>query len=263
MTLQELGFGEASPSPDPSFLFPPWEFSGGGGGIRLFGPLVHFQLGRFPKKSSSGYRQGMKWGMQERRDRVLSPVAEVCRNRTDRPTQGRTTGFEVQGGHQTTCTSALIIRQLRWTVQQPQAVRRGGGWRVQLNSGFPGFRTGMQISPGPIRRSKVAGSKICRVLTGPSQHILDRRSSGQRHRVCSAALSIHVCGAFQGPPADKSTQADAYSGILIRFRRSLKRESGRRGSHHGKVGTDTSIEARSSNAFSSHSKAASFSPRPT
>ncbi len=44
-------------------------------------------------------------------------MAEVCRNRTDRPTQGRTTGFEVQGGHQTTCTSTLIIRHLVVAVQ--------------------------------------------------------------------------------------------------------------------------------------------------
>ncbi len=38
-------------------------------------------------------------------------MAEVCRNRTDRPAIDGTTGFEVQGSHQTTCTSDLIIGQ--------------------------------------------------------------------------------------------------------------------------------------------------------
>ena len=176
MTLQELGFGEASPSPDPSFLFPPWEFSGGGGGIRLFGPLVHFQLGRFPKKSSSGYRQGMKWGMQERRDRVLSPVAEVCRNRTDRPTQGRTTGFEVQGGHQTTCTSALIIRQLRWTVQQPQAVRRGEVGGYNSIRAFQDSGPGCRYLPDPSAAQRSPGARFAGSLPAPrnTSWIVDR-----------------------------------------------------------------------------------------
>ena len=36
-------------------------------------------------------------------------MAEVCRNRTDRPDRIGTTGFEVPGGHQPACTSALIL----------------------------------------------------------------------------------------------------------------------------------------------------------
>ncbi len=36
-------------------------------------------------------------------------LAEVCRNRTDRSTKGRPTGFEVPDGHQPACTSALIL----------------------------------------------------------------------------------------------------------------------------------------------------------
>ena len=38
-------------------------------------------------------------------------MAEVCRNRTDRSTKGRPTGFEVPGGHQPTCTSILILNE--------------------------------------------------------------------------------------------------------------------------------------------------------
>jgi hypothetical protein len=37
-------------------------------------------------------------------------LAEVSRNRTDRSTSGRPTGFEVLGEHQPACTSALILK---------------------------------------------------------------------------------------------------------------------------------------------------------
>ena len=43
-------------------------------------------------------------------------LAEVCRNRTDRSTKGRPTGFEVPGGHQPACTSRLILNGLPCTV---------------------------------------------------------------------------------------------------------------------------------------------------
>jgi hypothetical protein len=36
-------------------------------------------------------------------------LAEVCRDRTDRSTIGRPTGFEVPGGHQPACTSRLMV----------------------------------------------------------------------------------------------------------------------------------------------------------
>jgi len=37
-------------------------------------------------------------------------LAEVCRNRTDRPDKIGTVGFEVPGGHQPACTSTAIIQ---------------------------------------------------------------------------------------------------------------------------------------------------------
>jgi len=43
-------------------------------------------------------------------------LAEVSRNRTDRSTRGRPTGFEVLGEHQPACTSALILSNFPLTV---------------------------------------------------------------------------------------------------------------------------------------------------
>ena len=40
----------------------------------------------------------------------------MCRNRTDRSTRGRPTGFEVPDGHQPACTSALILGDLKRSV---------------------------------------------------------------------------------------------------------------------------------------------------
>ena len=40
----------------------------------------------------------------------LEALAEVSRNRTDRPDGIGTTGFEVLGEHQPACTSELILR---------------------------------------------------------------------------------------------------------------------------------------------------------
>src|SRR5207247_9894207 len=37
-------------------------------------------------------------------------LAEVCRNRTDRPDKIGTVGFEVPGGHQPACTSKAMIQ---------------------------------------------------------------------------------------------------------------------------------------------------------
>ena len=42
-------------------------------------------------------------------ERQTIVVAEVCRNRTDRPDAIGTAGFEVPDGHQPACTSALIL----------------------------------------------------------------------------------------------------------------------------------------------------------
>ena len=46
----------------------------------------------------------------------IGELAEVCRNRTDRPAYGGTTGFEVLGGHQPAGTSGLILGRLCYSV---------------------------------------------------------------------------------------------------------------------------------------------------
>ncbi len=59
----------------------------------------------------------------ERRCRARKALAEVCRNRTDRPDKVGTTGFEVLGGHQPACTSALILSDLRDRVNKQLSLR--------------------------------------------------------------------------------------------------------------------------------------------
>ena len=49
-------------------------------------------------------------------EREMTSVAEVCRNRTDRPDVIGTAGFEVPDGHQPACTSALILDNFHWPV---------------------------------------------------------------------------------------------------------------------------------------------------
>ncbi len=63
-------------------------------------------------------------GFAEERPEYASPsgelneLAEVSRNRTDQSRRARLTGFEVLGGHQPTCTSALILKPLvHWRKQ--------------------------------------------------------------------------------------------------------------------------------------------------
>ena len=51
-------------------------------------------------------------------------LAEVSRNRTDRPDRIGTTGFEVLGGHQPTCTSAMILIACRNGVNLADTARR-------------------------------------------------------------------------------------------------------------------------------------------
>ena len=56
--------------------------------------------------------------------RPWNGLAEVSRNRTDRSRKARPTGFEVPGGHQPTCTSELILENLKGGVNSPWPQRR-------------------------------------------------------------------------------------------------------------------------------------------
>ena len=58
-------------------------------------------------------------------------LAEVCRNRTDRPDRIGTAGFEVPGGHQPTCTSALILLYLESAVIPDRRTPPRSRWRLE------------------------------------------------------------------------------------------------------------------------------------
>ena len=144
--------------------------------------------------------------MQEGRDRVLSPVAEVCRNRTDRPAQGKTTGFEVQGGHQTTFTSALIIRQLVVAVQQPQAARRGkfGGY-ISIRA-VQDSRPGCTYLPDPSAAQRSPGARLAGSLPASRNKswIVDHLDN-----VTVCVVPLYVCSRMRCIPGSTCGQLNA------------------------------------------------------
>ena len=54
-------------------------------------------------------------------------MAEVSRNRTDRSTRGRPTGFEVLGEHQPACTSTLILSNFAPSVNRSAGTMQRAG----------------------------------------------------------------------------------------------------------------------------------------
>ena len=70
-------------------------------------------------------------------------MAEVSRNRTDRSTRSRPTGFEVLGEHQPACTSVLILNGLLLSVNE--AVH---GWWGFTSTAIASCQHAMRYSSG-------------------------------------------------------------------------------------------------------------------
>ncbi len=76
--------------------------------------------------------------------RARRVLAEVCRNRTDRSTKGRPTGFEVLGEHQPACTSVMSLGDLQPHRQLP------GGISDSAATILPQLRADFTASAGQL-----------------------------------------------------------------------------------------------------------------
>src|SRR5579883_3206792 len=116
----------------------------------------------------------------------LRALAEVSRNRTDRPDRIGTTGFEVLGEHQPACTSELILRGPCSGVNLMMVIEP-----LPKISAPPRCQPDPDVASASSQARRLAGCK--RLATGWTTASKDARDSGSNRIESRAAL---ICAEY-------------------------------------------------------------------